>query len=155
MKEKRRLLIKCIAVPLITGAAAGFITRNSMALFRQLKKPPLSPPGWIFPIAWTILYVLMGTASYLIVTSARTGQRARALAAYAAQLAANFLWPIFFFKCKWYLFAFLWLTALWLLAAAAAKSFYAISKKAGLLLIPYLAWLTYAAYLNLFIALLN
>lgn len=155
MKEKRRLLIKCIAIPLITGAVSGFLTGSSMSIYGRLKKPPLSPPGWIFPIAWTILYVLIGAASCLIVISAKTRERAKALAAYAAQLAANFLWPIFFFKCKWYLFAFLWLIALWLLVAATTKSFYAISKKAGLLLIPYLAWLTYAGYLNLFIALLN
>ena len=97
----------------------------------------------------------MGAASYLILISGRTRQRAKALAAYAAQLAVNFMWPIFFFKYKWYLFSFFWLVALWILAAAAFQYFYTVSRKAAWLLIPYLVWLTYAGYLNLFIAIFN
>lgn len=155
MKIKGKLLAACIAAPLIVGAVSGFITRNSMSVFRQLKKPPFSPPGWIFPAAWTILYILMGTASYLILVSAKTKQRTRALTAYTAQLAAIFLWPIFFFKCKWYLFSFFWLAGLWCLAAATLKYFYTVSIKAAWLLVPYLIWLTYAGYLNLFISILN
>ncbi|MCC8027307.1 MAG: tryptophan-rich sensory protein [Clostridium sp.] len=155
MKNNHKLIITCLAIPLAAGGVSAFITRNSMSVFRQLKKPPFSPPGWVFPVVWTILFVLMGAASYLVKTAGYTRQRTKALTAYAVQLTVNFFWPIFFFKCKWYLFAFIWLAALWCLVAATIKYSYAVSKKAAYLLIPYILWITYAGYLNLFIFLLN
>ena len=155
VKRTRKLLVTCLAVPLAVGGISAFITRGSMSVFGHLKKPPLSPPGWLFPIVWTILFILMGFASYLVAATDYTRQRTRALAVYITQLAVNFFWPVFFFKGKWYLFSFFWLILLWGLIAACIRSFYAISKKAAWLLIPYLIWVTYAGYLNLFIYLLN
>lgn len=154
VKRNRKLVI-CLATPLAVGAASAFITRSSMSIFRQLKKPPLSPPGWIFPVVWTILFVFMGIASYLVITANEAQGRAKALLAYAGQLAVNFFWPIFFFKQKWFLFSFIWLVALWCLVFVTIKYFYFISRKAACLLIPYIMWITYAGYLNLLIALLN
>ena len=84
-----------------------------METFEMVNKPPLSPPGWLFPVVWTILYVLMGIASYLVLTSGKPDDIA--LKAYGIQLAVNFMWPILFFNLNLYLFSFIWLVALWLL----------------------------------------
>ena len=156
MKIKWKTLILCIAVPLIVGGVAGFISKDSMNVFEALNKPPLSPPQWLFPVAWTILYTLMGIASYLVLTSgAAQNDVAKALKLYGLQLLFNFLWTIWFFNLEWYWFSFIWLVVLWLLILATAILFARISKPAAYLLIPYLAWVAFAGYLNFGIALLN
>ena len=96
MKKKTKTLLICLAIPISVGAVSGWLTRNSMDTFKLLDKPPLAPPGWVFPVAWTILYVLMGIASYLIYTAKRSESRRQGLTIYAAQLAVNFFWPLFF-----------------------------------------------------------
>lgn len=156
MKINWKILFICIAIPLITGGVAGFISRNSMNAFAALNKPPLSPPGLLFPIVWTILYLLMGIASYLILTSdAPQKDVGIALKLYFIQLFFNFLWPILFFQLELYFFAFIWLVVLWLLILATIISFSRISKPAAYLMVPYLLWVTFAGYLNLGIAILN
>jgi len=153
--DKKRLII-CLAIPLVVGGAAGLLTMNSMEAFEALNQPPLSPPGWLFPVVWTVLYVLMGIASYLVsISDAPQEEKARALWTYGIQLAFNFLWPIAFFNLKWYLFAFLWLVILWILILITALRFGRIRKPAGYLLVPYLLWVAFAGYLNLGIYLLN
>lgn len=156
MKINKKKLFKNIAIPLIVGGVAGFLTSGSMKEFAALNQPPLSPPGWLFPVVWTILYLLMGISTYLIST-AEAGEEeiAGALALYNMQLIVNFLWPIFFFNLGWYLFAFFWLVLLWILVARMIKAFAEISKTAAYLNIPYLIWLTFAAYLNLGVWWLN
>lgn len=156
MKVEKGLLIKCIAIPLIVGAVSALITGGGMEVFETLNKPPLSPPGWLFPIVWTILYTLMGIASYLVLRSGAAEQDIhKALTIYAYQLVVNFLWPTFFFNFKWYFFAFLWLILLWVLIVIMLERFLRISKLAGYLIIPYLLWVTFAGYLNLGIWWLN
>ena len=156
MKIDKKRLIICLAIPLVVGGAAGLLTMNSMEAFEALNQPPLSPPGWMFPVVWTVLYVLMGIASYLVsVSDAPQEEKARALWTYGIQLAFNFLWPIAFFNLKWYLFAFLWLVILWILILITALRFGRIRKPAGYLLVPYLLWVAFAGYLNLGIYLLN
>lgn len=156
MKIDKKRLIICLAIPLVVGGAAGLLTMNSMEAFEALNQPPLSPPGWLFPVVWTVLYVLMGIASYLVsVSDAPHEEKARALWTYGIQLAFNFLWPIAFFNLKWYLFAFLWLMILWILILITALRFGRIRKPAGYLLVPYLLWVAFAGYLNLGIYLLN
>ena len=156
MKINKKLLIICLVIPLAVGGIAALLTGGGMDTFETLDKPPLSPPGWLFPVAWTILYVLMGIASYLVYTSGASPLPVRrAIMLYAVQLAFNFLWPVFFFGMSAYLFAFIWLIALWLLIFATAVSFYRLSRAAGYLMIPYLLWVAFAGYLNLFIYLLN
>lgn len=155
MKSKIKLLICCLAIPLSVGAVSGMITHNSMNLYQKLKKPAFSPPGWVFPVVWSVLFVLMGIASYLVITSDRIREKAKAAVSYITQLALNFFWPIFFFKMKWYQFSFFWLVFLWCAVIANIKYFYLTSRKAAYLLIPYVIWITYAGYLNLFIYLLN
>ena len=146
MKIRWKTLFVCILIPLAVGSLSALITRNGMEAFALVNKPALAPPNWLFPIVWTLLYTLMGLASYLIYTSKRPSQQA--LAAYGLQLIVNFFWSIFFFNLQWYLFSFIWLVLLWLLILYTIKQFYPISKPASYLLIPYLLWVTFAGYLN-------
>lgn len=156
MKINWKRLIICLAIPLAAGGAAALLTQSSMEQFEQLNQPPLSPPGRLFPIAWTALYILMGTASYLVLQSgAGKPLIHRALRAYGVQLAFNFLWPIFFFRMGSYLFSLIWLIALWILILITILRFFRIKTVAGWLLAPYLLWTTFAAYLNLGVWLLN
>lgn len=146
-------LITCIAIPLAVGGLSALLTRDSMDAFATINKPVLSPPGWLFPVVWTILYILMGIASYLVLTSEKSNSAA--LAVYSIQLLVNFCWSILFFNLERYLLAFLWLVLLWLLIVKMTRLFYRISKPAGYLMIPYLLWVTFAGYLNFAIYLLN
>ena len=156
LKINKELLIICLVIPLALGGIAALLTGGGMATFETLNQPPLSPPGWLFPVVWTILYILMGIASYLVLTSGKSQESIRrTLVMYGIQLAFNFLWPILFFSLSAYLFAFIWLVALWLLILATTVSFYRISDIAGYLMIPYLIWVTFAGYLNLGIYLMN
>lgn len=156
MQINKGLLAKCIAIPLLVGGLSAFLTRDSMRVFMELNRPPLSPPGWLFPIVWTILYILMGVSSYLIIQSGAEEEAVNsALSVYVYQLIVNFLWSTFFFNFGWYLFSFIWLVFLWVLVLIMIVRFYNISRLAGILQIPYLIWVTFAGYLNLGIWLLN
>ena len=153
MKIQWRKLISCLAIPLAAGGLSALLTRGSMESFEALNKPPLSPPGWLFPVVWTVLFVLMGIASYLAAVSG--GPNRTALAVYGVQLLFNFVWPLLFFRLAQYLPAFIWLVILWVLILVTAVLFYRISKPAGYLMLLYLAWVAFAGYLNLAIFLLN
>ncbi len=153
MKIQWKKLILCIVIPLAVGGLSALSTRGGMEIFQSLNKPALAPPSWLFPVAWTILYILMGVASYLVLVSEKPYHKA--LDIYGVQLAFNYLWPVFFFTLQAYLFSFIWLVLLWLLILAATVMFYRISKPAGYLMLPYLLWVTFAGYLNLSIYLLN
>ena len=158
MQSKIKTVLFFTAIPLLVGTIAGLLTRGSMETFSRLNQPPLSPPGILFPIVWTILYTLMGISSYLIDTAEEPKEKNgknQALLTYRYQLIVNFLWPVFFFNFQWYLFSFLWLALLWLLVAKMILEFGAISRTAALLNVPYLLWLSFAGYLNLGIWLLN
>ena len=156
MRIEWKRLIVCLLLPLGVGAASALLTRGGMQAFEALQKPPLSPPGWLFPVVWTVLYLLMGLASYLMSTSDTSpGEKFAAWTVYAAQLFFNFFWSIWFFGLRLYSFSFVWLLALWALILLNLILFYRIRKAAGYLLIPYLAWVSFAGYLNLAIAVLN
>lgn len=149
MKLNKQLLIVCIAIPIFVGVASSLLTRDSMELFAMVEKPPLSPQAWIFPVVWTILYTLMGISSYLIMTSdTEENKKEQALRVYGLQLVVNFLWPTFFFNFQWYGFAFFWLLLLWSLVILMIVQFFKINKVAAYINLPYLIWLTFAAYLN-------
>lgn len=139
--------------PLIIGISSAILTRDAMQTFEQISKPPLSPPGILFPIVWTILYLLMGLSFYLVWSSG--GLTKRALFFYSAQLFFNFFWSIWFFGQGWYLFSFVWLLILWILILGTILSFYKINRIAAWLLLPYLLWVAFAGYLNFSIYLLN
>ncbi len=151
----KKLLIS-VAIPLGVGLLASLLSADSMETFDTLKKPFLSPPAWLFPVVWTILYVLMGIAAYRILTAITNNEmRKNALFVYGVQLGFNFFWTIIFFNLGEYFFAFVWLVALWLLIFLTKMHFCRIDKIAGYLLIPYLVWVAFAGYLNLGIWLLN
>ncbi len=156
MKPNVKKLLICIAIPLLVGGIAGLLTRPGTQAYATMVKPPLSPPAILFPIVWTILYILMGISSYLIWTKADdspTTTRAKNL--YFYQLVANFLWSFFFFSFQWYFFSFIWILLLWGLVVAMIKAFSRISKVVAYINIPYLIWLIFAAYLNLGVWRLN
>lgn len=156
MKFNFKLFILCLGLPLLVGGLAGLITNNSMNAFQMLSKPTLSPPAWLFPVVWTILYILMGIASYLVLASEDNSDTVNiALKFYIAQLAVNFFWPILFFTFELYLFSFIWLLLLIVLVIITIVLFAQISKPAAYLMLPYLIWLIFAGYLNLSIYLLN
>lgn len=146
-------LITAVAIPLAVGGLSAWITKDGMKAFETVNQPPLTPPMWLFPVVWSILFVLMGIASYLVVM--QKGEDTKALTLYAVQLIFNFFWSIWFFNLGWYLFAFLWLVALWILILATTVAFYRISKPAAWLMLPYLVWVVFAGYLNLGVWWLN
>lgn len=149
-------LIVSILIPLAVGGAAALIANGSFKDFEALNKPPLAPPAWAFPAAWTLLYILMGIAAYLVYCSEKyPGRIERALTFYAVQLFMNFCWTLIFFNLKLYLAAFIWLVLLWGAIAGTALLFRFISKPAGWLMLPYLAWVTFVGYLNLEVYILN
>ena len=150
---KKRLL--CLAIPLSVGGLAALLS-GGMGNYKVMNQPPLSPPGWVFPVVWTLLYLLMGEASYRVLTSGAEKTEIRtALIAYGVQLFLNFLWPLAFFGGQMYLTAFLILIALWVGIFVTMRLFSKINETAGDLLIPYLLWVTFAGYLNLGVFLLN
>ena len=155
MKVDWKKLIFNLALPLGVGGLASLVS-GGMSQYGELNQPPLSPPGWLFPIVWTVLYLLMGYAAYLVMTSGKDpAQTRKALLPYWLQLAANFIWPLLFFRWELYLTALLWLVVLWVLIFLTIRSFSKINERAGDLLIPYILWVTFAAYLNLGVYLLN
>lgn len=151
-----KALTSNLLIPLAVGGFAALLTADSMQVYDTFTRPPLSPPGWLFPVVWTALYLLMGYSAYRIrVSDASRSDKARALVIYAFQLGINFLWPILFFSGQMLLTAFLVLLLLWLLVLATMVLFSPIDQTAGTLLLPYLLWVTFAGYLNYGIYLLN
>lgn len=155
LSVRAKSLLKNLAIPLLVGGVAGFLTNSDVKDFMATaQKPFFIPPGWVFPVVWTILYTLMGIASYLI-NNSYNPKKNRALTVYYVQLLFNFVWSFIFFSANSYLFAFVWIIALWTLIIATILEFNAIKPKAAYILIPYLIWVTFAAVLNFSVYLLN
>ena len=157
MKGKNwKTLLLCMVIPLAAGGIGALLAGGFSGSYEAMYKPLLSPPGWVFPVVWTLLYLLMGYASYLVYTSeASMPRKRRALTVYGVQLVINLLWPLFFFRLGWYTFAFIWLLLLIAAVLLCRMLFRYIEKRAGDLLLPYLIWLFFAGYLNLGVAILN
>lgn len=134
-------------LPLAVGGAAAVLTMDAMAQYSALPQPPFAPPAWVFPAVWTVLYLLMGAASR-IVHRLGTQESRNALMLYYVQLAVHFVWPLLYFRAQEYAVAFWWLLLLLALVLAALSAFSRLDKAAGRLLMPYAAWLLFAAYLN-------
>lgn len=155
MKRKWISLIVALVIPVgLVGGLSAWVAGSSMELYESFVKPPLSPPGWLFPVMWTILFVLMGVASWLIYRS-DSPLKSPALFLYGAQLAVNFFWTLTFFGERYYSGAFLVLVLLWAMFLITIRQFGRIDKRAAWLLVPYVLWVTFAGYLNFFIALYN
>lgn len=150
MWQKYKQYIIFPLAALIVGAIAALITNGNFKMFDEIAKPPLSPPPFIFPLAWSVLYILMGIGVALVYTKTGTVS-----SLYKIQLFVNFIWPIIFFNMRAYLFAFVWLILLLVLVLMMTFDFRTVSKKAAYLQIPYILWLLFAGYLNCGIWLLN
>jgi len=127
-----------------------------MQVYAQtILQPPLSPPGWVFPVVWTVLYALMGISAARIYLVPASKERSLGLNLFITQLVVNFFWSPVFFNLQAFGFAFLWLLLLWILVLWMILSFRETDGLAAALQIPYLLWLTFAAYLNLGVWYLN
>ncbi len=144
--------IKSILLPVLIGALVGIITSGSMD-YNMLSKPAFAPPGAVFPIVWTVLYILMGVSYGILKTNNQTDEEIDRI--YYIQLAINALWSIIFFTLKWRLFAFVWIILLAITVFSMIRKFYNKNKIASLLQIPYILWVLFAAYLNFGFYVLN
>ena len=157
MKENTKNYIISSIIALAAGGLSALLTAGSMDLYSEITKPPLTPPSVLFPIVWTVLYILMGISSAIIYNQKdeKTGEVRSALTVYGINLFLNFFWSIIFFNMRAFLFSFIWLVILWIVILVMIIRFYRIRPIAGILQIPYLLWVTFAGYLNLAIFLLN
>lgn len=155
-KINYKTLAISILIPIAVGGLSALFTMGSMKDFEALRQPPLSPPSWLFPVVWTALFILMGISLYLVLESPDSiDGKEKAFKVYFLQLAFNFMWSIIFFNFGAYEIAFAWLIALLALIVVTTANFFKISTLAGVLMLPYIAWVAFAAYLNLAIAYLN
>lgn len=145
-----------VLLPMVVGVASATFSHEGMQIYKTMAKPPLSPPAIVFPIVWTILYFLMGTASYIVLeTDASETQKSMANTTYLIQLAMNFFWSIIFFNLQLYTLAFIWLVGMYAVIIACSVYFFSIRRLAGYLMIPYIVWMAFAAYLNMAIAIMK
>lgn len=145
------LLIFCIGICASAGIVGSIATANSVTTwYPTLTKPSFNPPSWIFGPVWTTLYFLMGVSLYLV-----WGKKKTDLKWFWIQLILNALWSIAFFGLKNPLLAFVLIILLWASILLTIKSFQKVNKTAAVLLFPYLAWVSFASLLNLFIVVLN
>lgn len=152
--------IVSVVIPLVVGGVSALLTIGAMRQFAAFRQPPLSPPAWLFPVVWTGLYVLMGLSSYRVWrvqggTAETRRNRRLALTVYGIQLFFNFCWPLLFFRLGMYWLAFAWLLGMWALVMVLLLLTRKLDIVATALLIPYLVWVSFAAYLNVAIAILN
>ena len=150
--SKIKLYAKSILIPVIIGGVIVLIISKSID-YNTLQKPPLSPPSILFPIVWTILYVLMGISYGILDSKSLIELKTKII--YSLQLFVNATWSLIFFTLKWRLFAFIWIIILDVLVIVMIIDFFKKNKTAGLLQIPYLLWIIFASYLNLGVYLLN
>ena len=156
-KQKIKIYIIAILIPLLVGVASALLTRGNMDIYGEVNTPPLSPPSILFPIVWTVLYVLMGISSAMVYIHRANNEKSAAegIAFYAASLVVNFLWSIIFFNMQRFLFAFIWLLLLLYLILKTILAYKKVYPTAAYLQIPYILWVTFAGYLNLAIYFLN
>ena len=154
--DKWKIYAFWIAISEAVGLVAGLLIRSGVDLYSQtVTKPPLSPPEWVFPVVWTLLYALMGISAARIYLADDTRQRQQSINLFIAQLAVNFFWPLFFFNLQAFGFALIWLLLLWVLVLLLILNSRKVDTVAAWLLLPYLIWLTFAVYLNTGVVLLN
>jgi len=157
MKNKIKTYIVAILIPLVVGGLSALITSRNMGIYSDIVTPPLSPPSVLFPIVWTVLYILMGISS--AISYLQDGypmyRRKSALYTYALSLFLNFFWSIIFFNLRAFLFSFIWLLALLFTIIRTIMKHYKINPIAAYLQIPYAIWVAFAGYLNFGIWILN
>ncbi len=156
MKKKWKVYAVWILITEAVGALSGWLSREGMMLYAEgITQPPLAPPGWVFPVVWTLLYALMGIGAARVWLAEDSPHRIRGLNLFVAQLIVNFFWSLIFFNLQAFGFAFIWLLLLWVLVVWTIFVFYKVDPLAAWLQVPYLIWLTFAAYLSGAVWLLN
>lgn len=150
-----KVYLLSIAIPLMLGIISALVTMGEMEEYKKLVQPPLAPPSWLFPIAWTILYTLMGISSARVFIKSKHNEAAAALWIYFTQLIMNVVWPFIYFSLELRLTAFIWLIAILGLVIAMAIEFKKVDTIAAFIEIPYITWLVFAGYLNLSTYILN
>ncbi len=155
MWQKIKPYVISIATALAVGGLSAVFTSGNMNMYDTLNRPPLSPPMWLFPVVWSVLFILMGVSSAMVYVKKNETDVSGALKIYGLQLIVNFFWSIIFFNMRAYLFAVVWLALLWILILIMIISFRKIKPLAGYLQIPYLVWVSFALYLTVMIYLLN
>lgn len=151
--KKMETLVISILIPLAVGTLSAVLTQNTVNEYYRLIRPPFSPSASVFPVVWTVLYILMGISAYLVYSAPTVGKKN--FKCYFLQLVFNFGWSLIFFGFHLYLFSFLWLIVLIVFIVCMIKQFHQVSPIAAYLQIPYLLWCLFAAYLNLGIYFLN
>lgn len=157
MKQKTKTYLFFILFTLAVGGLSALLTMGNMDIYDKITTPPFAPPSIVFPIAWGILYVLMGISASMIYLKGKEDDISvlSPLFLYYLQLTVNFFWSIIFFNMQNFLFSLIWLLLLLVLVVVQTRSFYRISKLAAYLQIPYILWLVFAAVLNYSIFILN
>ena len=156
MKRNWKTYLYWIALAEGVGALSGWLTREGNQWYRQyVEQPPLSPPGWVFPVVWGILYALMGIGAARVSLTPPSPERSAGLNLWTAQLIVNFFWSLIFFNLRAYGFALFWLGLLWVLILWMIFAFHKTDRPAARLQIPYLLWVSFAAYLNWGVWVLN
>ncbi|MBP3361475.1 MAG: tryptophan-rich sensory protein [Clostridia bacterium] len=157
MWKKIKPYVISIAIALGVGGLSALLTKDGMEAYQNINQPPLNPPMIVFPIVWSILFILMGIGSAIVYTKKNEAgaDACGALKIYGLQLAVNFFWSLIFFNMQAYLFAFIWLLLLWVLIIIMIIRFRRVSPAAAYLQIPYLLWVTFAGYLTLMVYILN
>ena len=151
-----KLVLSIIGCELVGAIGAIFTADAIPNWYVYLNKPVFSPPNWIFGPVWTLLYMFMGIAFYLVFIKGYKKQNIKTASNYfLAQLALNFIWTPIFFGLRSPLFGLIIIIAMWILIIVTMKKFYPISKPAFYLLVPYLLWVTFATILNGAILVLN
>lgn len=149
VNRKHKTYLIWILLTEAVGALSGFLSRIGMKVYMEsVTKPPLSPPGWVFPVVWGILYALMGISGASVFRREPSSLRSQGLNLYIAQLTVNFFWSLIFFNAQAFGFAFFWLMLLFVLVVGMVLTFAQLRPAAAKLQIPYLLWLIFAAYLN-------
>lgn len=155
MWKKIKPYLFSILIALAVGGLSALLTRNSMDVYETINRPMLAPPMILFPIVWSVLFILMGISSAMIYNERGSADVSGALKTYGFQLIINFFWSLIFFNMQAYLFAFIWLIVLWIAILVMIVQFCKIKPLAAYLQIPYLLWVAFAGYLTLMIYLLN
>lgn len=155
-KSTFRIYLFFILLCELVGIVAGLLTQESAMVYSEtIIKPPLSPPAILFPVVWTVLYALMGIGAARVYLANPSDERSKGLFFFVLQLAANFLWSFIFFRAQAFGFAFIWILFLWILILGMILNYSKVDRLAAFLQIPYLIWVTFAAYLNLGVFILN
>lgn len=154
--QKWKVYVFWIGICLAVGILSAFLSSPGMEDFQEtVRQPPLSPPAVLFPVVWTLLYILMGVGAARVWFTKPSELRSRGLNLFVAQLTVNFFWSLIFFDARSFALAFLWLLLLWGLVCWMIITFRKVDRWAARLQVPYLIWLSFAAWLSAGVWFLN